>query len=68
MYITTAPPDPSYLTTRSPATTSRTEENDFQGQNQQGWCNEEASEALHEADLTVDEDGSQGADLHARCD
>ena len=42
MYISTAPPDPSYLTPIFTCDQIPTEENNFQGQNQQGWCNEEA--------------------------
>ena len=56
MYISTAPPDPSYLTSSFTCGQIPTEENDFQGQNSQGWCNEEASAALEQADLTADED------------
>jgi peptide/nickel transport system substrate-binding protein len=56
MYISTAPPDPGYLTASFTCDNIPTEENGFQGQNQQGWCNEEASAALEEADVTVDED------------
>jgi peptide/nickel transport system substrate-binding protein len=56
MYISTAPPDPSYLTPYFTCDNVPTEENNFQGQNQQGWCNEEASAALHEADVTADEE------------
>jgi ABC-type transport system substrate-binding protein len=55
MYISTAPPDPGYLTPAFTCDNIPSEENDFQGQNQQGWCNQEASDALHEADVTVDE-------------
>ena len=43
MYISTAPPDPSYLTSSFGCDQIPTEENDFQGQNSTGWCNEEAS-------------------------
>jgi len=56
MYISTAPPDPAYLTTSFTCDAIPTEENGFQGQNQQGWCNEEASAALEEADKTIDLD------------
>jgi peptide/nickel transport system substrate-binding protein len=55
MYISTAPPDPAYLNTSFTCDDIPTEENDFTGQNNSGWCNEEASAALEEADLTVDE-------------
>ena len=56
MFISTAPPDPTYLTPTYTCDNIPTEENDFQGQNQWGWCNEEATEALYAADLEVDEE------------
>jgi len=55
MYISTAPPDPSYLTASFTCDQIPTEANGQVGQNSQGWCNEEASAALIEADQTVDE-------------
>jgi len=55
MYISTAPPDPAYLNTSFTCDDIPTEENGFTGQNNSGWCNEEATAALEEADLTVDE-------------
>ena len=55
MYISTAPPDPAYLTASFTCANVPTEENNFQGQNQQGWCNEEASAALEAADVTADQ-------------
>jgi peptide/nickel transport system substrate-binding protein len=55
MYISTAPPDPGYLTPAFTCAQVPSEENGFQGQNQQGWCNEEASELLETADVTIDE-------------
>jgi peptide/nickel transport system substrate-binding protein len=55
MYISTVAPDPQYLTTSFTCAQIPTEENNFQGQNSTGWCNEEASAALEEADVTVDE-------------
>ena len=55
MYINTAPPDPSYLTTNFTCDQIPTEENGNQGGNTTGWCNEEASQALHDADAEVDE-------------
>ena len=42
MYISTVSPDPTYLNDVFECTNIPTEENDFQGQNQSGWCNEEA--------------------------
>ena len=56
MYINTVQPDPQYLTTRYTCAQIPSEENDFQGQNSTGWCNEEASAALEEADV----DGRRG--------
>ena len=55
MYISTAPPDPSYLTSSFTCNQIPTEANGFVGQNSTGWCNEEASAMLEEADETVDE-------------
>lgn len=55
MYISTAPPDPGYLTASFTCDQIPTEENGQQGQNSTGWCNEEASAMLLEADKTVDE-------------
>ena len=55
MYISTVAPDPIYITGTYVCDQIPSEENDFQGQNSSGWCNEEATAALKEADLTVDE-------------
>ena len=55
MYISTAPPDPSYLTSSFACDQIPTEENGYVGQNSGGWCNEEASAAMAEADQTVDQ-------------
>jgi peptide/nickel transport system substrate-binding protein len=55
MYISTVAPDPIYITTSFSCENIPTEENDFQGQNQTGWCNEEASEMLAQADQELDE-------------
>jgi len=55
MYINTAPPDPQYLTPVYTCDAIPSEANGNKGQNQTGWCNQEASDALHEADVTVDE-------------
>jgi peptide/nickel transport system substrate-binding protein len=54
MYINTVAPDPAYLRTYG-CDQIPTEENNFQGQNSGGWCNEEATEKLKAADLEVDE-------------
>jgi peptide/nickel transport system substrate-binding protein len=55
MYINTVSPDPTYLTTWE-CDQIPTEENDFKGQNQQGWCNEEASALLAASDEELDEE------------
>ena len=55
MYISTVAPDPIYITGTYVCDQIPSEANDFQGQNSSGWCNEEATAALKEADLTVDE-------------
>ncbi len=55
-YISTAPPDPSYLIPILTCEQIPTAANGNQGQNQQGVCNEEASDMLNESDVTVDED------------
>jgi ABC-type transport system substrate-binding protein len=55
MYISTAPPDPSYLTPSFTCDQIPTTANNNVGQNGTGWCNEEASEALHLADYAVSE-------------
>jgi hypothetical protein len=54
MYISTAPPDPQYLVPILTCENIPTEENNFQGQNTQGWCNEEATELLNRSDVTPD--------------
>lgn len=56
MYISTAPPDPGYLTPAFACDQIPTDENNQQGQNSTGWCNEEATAKLKEADITVDGD------------
>jgi len=53
MYINTVAPDPAYLRTWG-CDQIPTEENDFQGQNSNGWCNEEATELLIAADSETD--------------
>ncbi|MEZ5218161.1 MAG: hypothetical protein R2715_16635 [Ilumatobacteraceae bacterium] len=55
MYINTVAPDPVYLTSSYTCDQVPSEENDFQGQNSVGWCDEAVSEMLHEADRTLDE-------------
>jgi peptide/nickel transport system substrate-binding protein len=56
MYINTAPPDPQYLTPLYTCDAIPSEANGNKGQNQTGWCNQAASDALHKADVTVDPD------------
>ena len=55
MYISTAPPDPT-ITAQSHCDQIPTEENNFQGQNTDGWCNEEASELMVQSDQELDEE------------
>jgi len=59
MFINTVAPDPAYLRTWG-CDQIPTEENDFQGQNSNGWCNEEATELLKAADEEVDVDARAG--------
>ncbi|MEQ1701020.1 MAG: ABC transporter substrate-binding protein [Ilumatobacteraceae bacterium] len=54
MYINTVAPDPAYIRTWG-CDQIPTEENDFQGQNSNGWCNEEATDLLIAADAELDE-------------
>jgi peptide/nickel transport system substrate-binding protein len=56
MYINTAPPDPQYLTPVYTCDGIPSAANNNKGQNQTGWCNQKASDALHEADVTTDPD------------
>ncbi len=56
MYISTVSPDPTYLKDSFTCAAIPTEENGFQGQGQQGWCNEEASALIEESDVTIDEE------------
>lgn len=60
MYISTAPPDPQYLTSSFACDQIPTEENEFAGQNSQGWCNEDATALLYKADATIDADERAG--------
>lgn len=55
MFINTVAPDPAYLRTWG-CDQIPTEENNFQGQNSNGWCNEEATELLIAADVETDAD------------
>lgn len=54
MYISTAPPDPAYLTAGFACDLIPTEANGNIGQNSQGWCNTEASDLLYAADVDAD--------------
>jgi peptide/nickel transport system substrate-binding protein len=56
MYISTAPPDPSYLVAGFSSDQVPTPENDNKGGNFQGWMNETATEALKKSDREIDED------------
>jgi peptide/nickel transport system substrate-binding protein len=55
MYISTVAPDPVYITSSFACDYIPNEENNFVGQNNVGWCNEEATAELKEADQTLDE-------------
>jgi hypothetical protein len=54
MYISTAPPDPAYLTSAFACDLIPTEANGNIGQNYSGECNAEMSDLLHAADIEVD--------------
>lgn len=56
MYITTVAPDPAYLSATYLCDQIPSEENNFQGQNSAGWCNEDADAALEGADSELDPD------------
>jgi peptide/nickel transport system substrate-binding protein len=55
MYISTAPPDPTYLVPAFTCDNIPSAENNNQGQNFQGWCNQQASDDLHKSDVTADQ-------------
>jgi len=55
MYISTAPPDPSYLVPSFAGDQIPTEANNNQGQNFQNWNNATATKALHDSDKEVDD-------------
>jgi peptide/nickel transport system substrate-binding protein len=55
MYISTVAPDPAYITSSFTCAQVPGPENDNQGQNNVGWCNEEASALLEQADAELDE-------------
>jgi peptide/nickel transport system substrate-binding protein len=55
MYISTVAPDPQFLTAGFTCDQIPSAENNNQGGNTTGWCNEEASAAFEEADRTLDE-------------
>ena len=54
MYISTAPPDPAYLTPSFAGDEIPTAANGNTGQNFQWWNNDQATKDLHEADKTID--------------
>ena len=55
MYISTASPDPTYLIPILTCDNIPTQENGNKGQNYQGWCNQKASDELHQSDVTPDQ-------------
>jgi peptide/nickel transport system substrate-binding protein len=55
MYISTAPPDPTYLIPVFTCDNIPTAENGNKGQNYQAWCNQKASDDLHTSDVTADQ-------------
>jgi peptide/nickel transport system substrate-binding protein len=55
MYINTAAPDPTVTSILS-CEQVPSEENNNQGQNSTGWCNEEATQLMHDSDSELDED------------
>ena len=61
MYISTVAPDPVYLTSTYVCDQIPSEENDFQGQNSSGWCNEDVTATLHGADANLDVDARTAA-------
>jgi peptide/nickel transport system substrate-binding protein len=55
LYIQSASPDPS-VTSIFGCENIPTPENNFAGQNQIGWCNQEATNAMHQSDAIADPD------------
>ncbi|MBA2283538.1 MAG: hypothetical protein H0W25_20195 [Acidimicrobiia bacterium] len=55
MYINTASPDPTVTGILS-CEAVPSEENGNQGQNSTGWCNEEATQLMHDSDQELDEE------------
>jgi peptide/nickel transport system substrate-binding protein len=55
MYINVVAPDPSYLAANFSCEQVPSEENEFQGANYTGWCDEAASDLLNQADRELDE-------------
>ena len=55
MYISNVAPDPVYLTSSFGCDYIPSEANNFVGQNSTGWCNQDATDELHQADATLDE-------------
>ena len=55
MYIDTAHPDPQYLIPRTTCDQIPTEANGNVGSNHSGVCNQQASDVLHQSDVTIDE-------------
>jgi len=55
MYISSTPPDPSALIPVFTCDNIPTSENGNKGQNYTGWCNQKASDELHQSDVTADQ-------------
>jgi ABC-type transport system substrate-binding protein len=55
MYISTVAPDPVYLTSSFACDYIPSAANNNVGQNNVGWCNQDATTELHTADATLDE-------------
>jgi peptide/nickel transport system substrate-binding protein len=55
MYINNVQPDPTYLIALLTCDNVPTPENGNKGQNYTGWCNQKASDELHESDVTADQ-------------
>ena len=62
MYISTVSPDPIYLTSSFVCDQIPSDANGNKGQNNVGWCNQDASTALHNADKEID-DAKRTADI-----
>jgi peptide/nickel transport system substrate-binding protein len=54
LYIQNASPDPT-VSTQFACESIPTPQNNFSGQNNTGWCNQKATDLMHQADVTLDE-------------